>query len=446
MKKVLAMILTLTLIGAIVGCSSGGGNNDATTPAGGDSAAKPAETAEESKEPVKLRITWWGGQSRHDYTLKVIEMYEKENPHVKIEPEYSSWTDYWKKLAPQAAANQLPDIIQMDYAYLAQFGERNQLLDLTPYTKDGLLNVEDVSKNVLNAGNLNGKLYAMNLGVNAMGPSVDMEMIKQAGITDVKQDWTWDDLDSIAAKLKANGKMLGSFGLDHDGMFGYYLRTLGQTLYSKDGTALGYSDDQAFIDFYNRYLKWYENGYVPTWDKELQRKGTPEDDELSLGNAAVAFLWSNQYIALSDAAKRPLELRPMPGPNQNKGLYLKPSMFFSVAASSEQKEEAVKFIDYWTNNIEANKVIMGERGVPVSSKVKDALKPLLTDKEKAIFDYIDWVEKNSSPLDPPNPVGAPQVRQLLRDLTEKMLYKKISVEEAAAKFRKDANDILVSNK
>jgi multiple sugar transport system substrate-binding protein len=121
-------------------------------------------------------------------------------------------------------------------------------------------------------------------------------------------------------------------------------------------------------------------------------------------------------------------------------------MFFSVAESSQQKDEAVKFIDYWINNIEANKIIKGERGVPVSSKVKEALKPMLTDKEKQVFDYITWVENNSSPLDPPDPVGAPQVKQLMRDLAEKMLYKKISVEDAAAKFRKDANDILAKNK
>jgi multiple sugar transport system substrate-binding protein len=445
-KKALVTVLALMLAGVTAACSSGGGKDAAKSSAGGDASTKPAETAAASKDPVKLRITWWGGQSRHDYTLKVIEMYEKEHPNVKIEPEYSSWNDYWKKLAPQAAANQLPDIIQMDYAYLSQFGDRNQLLDLTPYTKNGLLNVADVSKNVLDAGNLNGKLYAMNLGVNAMGPSVDIDMIKKAGVADVKKDWTWDDLDAIAAKLKANGKMLGGFGLDHDGIFGYYLRTLGQSLYSKDGTALGYTDDKPFIDFYKRYLKWYDNGYVPTWDKELQRKGTPEDDELSLGNAAVSFSWSNQFIALSDAAKRPLELRPMPGPNQNKGLYLKPSMFFSVASGSKEKDEAVKFINYWINDIEANKVIKGERGVPVSSKVKEALKPMLTDKEKQVFDYISWVENNSSPLDPPDPVGAPQVKQLLRDLAEKMLYKKISVEDAAAKFRKDANDILAKNK
>ncbi|GAA3329118.1 hypothetical protein GCM10020331_075860 [Ectobacillus funiculus] len=80
--------------------------------------------AAEKKEPITLRVSWWGGQPRHDYTMKVIEMYEKEHPNVKIEAEFANWDDYWKKLAPMAAANQLPDVIQMDLAYLSQYGEK----------------------------------------------------------------------------------------------------------------------------------------------------------------------------------------------------------------------------------------------------------------------------------------------------------------------------------
>ncbi|KOS03167.1 sugar ABC transporter substrate-binding protein, partial [Paenibacillus polymyxa] len=73
---------------------------------------------EEESEKVTLRVAWWGDQSRHEYTLKVIQMYEKENPNVKIVEEYANWEDYWKRLAPMAAASQLPDVIQMDRAYL----------------------------------------------------------------------------------------------------------------------------------------------------------------------------------------------------------------------------------------------------------------------------------------------------------------------------------------
>src|SRR5699024_7109700 len=70
------------------------------------------------KEEITLRMAWWGEQTRNDGTNEVIEMFEDENPHITIETEYARWDDYWRKLAPQAAANELPDIIQMDLSYI----------------------------------------------------------------------------------------------------------------------------------------------------------------------------------------------------------------------------------------------------------------------------------------------------------------------------------------
>lgn len=121
-------------------------------------------------------------------------------------------------------------------------------------------------------------------------------------------------------------------------------------------------------------------------------------------------------------------------------------MYFSIAKNSKAKEEAAKFINFWVNDIEANKIIMGERGVPVSSKVKEALKPSLTPDQVKVFDYVAWAEQNSSQMDPPNPVGAVEVDKLLKDTAEQILYKKLSVEEGAAKFREEANKILSKNK
>lgn len=443
MKKALTTILSLALVAtAAVGCSSG----EKTAPSSG-SAAKPQETAATSKDPVKLRIAWWGGQARHDYTLKVIQMYQEKNPNVKIEAEYAAFDDYWKKLAPQAAANQLPDIISMDLSYLTQYGGRGQLEDLTPYTKNGLLDLSSVSPNTISGGQLDGKLYAMTTGVNALGLTVDTEMMKKAGVSvPLKQDWTWDDLEAVAAKAKASGKIIGAFSPHHEVTFNYYLRSVGQKMYAADGAALGYSDDKPFIDYFKRYQKWYEAGYFLPLDKEAQKKGTPEDDEMAMGNAFWTNGWSNQFIALSTAAKRTLDLQPLPGPNAKQGYFLKPSMYFSVTKNSKVKEEAVKFINYFINDIEANKIIKGERGVPVSSKVKEALKPLLTPEENKVFDFVAWAEKNSSPMDPPNPIGSIEVEKLLKDTSEQIMYKKISVEDAAVKFRKEANAILAKNK
>ncbi len=450
MKKALTGIVLLALIFSLIGCGSGSGNDKETAssaPASSPAESKdasPSASASESKDPVKLRVAWWGGQARHDYTLKVIELYESLNPHVTIEPEYAAFDDHWKKLAPNAAAGNLPDVIQMDISYLSQYGGRGQLEDLTTYTQNGTIDVSSIGEASLSGGKLGDQLFAMNLGSNALLAVVDKAMLEAAGGTMPGEDWTWDDFAKLGPVMKSQGKLLMA-DLRHDVFFPFYLRSKGQHMYAADGKGLGYADDQLFIEFYTRYQDWYNNGYLLSLDKLAQKKGTPEDGELELGNAVSTWGWSNQYILSSTVAKRPFEILPVPGWNENKALFLKPSMYFSIAKNSKVKDEAAKFIDFWVNNIEANKIIMGERGVPVSSKVKEALKPDLTPEQAKVFDYVAWAEQNSGQMDPPNPVGAVEVDKLLKDTVEQVLYKKLTVEEGAAKFREEATKILSKN-
>src|SRR5690625_5921358 len=59
--------------------------------------------------------------------------------------------DYWRKLAPQAAANELPDIIQMDLSYISQYAGNNQLADLTPYL-DEQIDTSEFDENTISGG------------------------------------------------------------------------------------------------------------------------------------------------------------------------------------------------------------------------------------------------------------------------------------------------------
>lgn len=446
MKKTIALAVSIPMLMAtLAGCSgsSAPASSSGTPPASGST--QSAASAGSSKEPVKLRFAWWGGQSRHDYTLKMIEMYEKQHPNVKIEPEYAAFDDYWKKLVPQAAANDLPDIIQMSVAYISQYGDRGQLEDLAPHMDKGLLDKSSISDSFLKVGQYNGKQYQITLGVNALAVVYDPQMVKNVGATPPSNNWTWADLEAMGAKLKTNGK-LAAANIDDRNFFNYYLRSFGYNLFSTDSTGLGYPDDKLFVDYYKMYQKMHENGYLLSLDKFAQKKGIPEDDEMVLGNAAATFTWSNLFVADSAIAKRPLEIAPPPGPNIGKGLYLQSSQGLSVTKNSKNKEEAIKFVNFMINDIEANKIMKGERGVPISSKVQDAIKPLLTPEEQKVVDYVAWAGKNTTSDNPIDPLGAVEVTKLLTDLSQQIVYKKITPEDAAVKFRKDSNAILAKNK
>ncbi|HZG55718.1 ABC transporter substrate-binding protein [Paenibacillus sp.] len=449
MKKTILTLLALVTAFSLSACAGGGAGSEQTNggaAASGDAAAPKTESggAAKSVEPVTLRMAWWGGQPRHDYTLKVIELYEKANPHVTIEPEYANWDDYWKKLAPQAAANELPDIIQMDLSYLTQYGGNGQLEDLTPYL-GAQIDTANISDNAIQGGAIGGQVFGFNLGVNTLQVHYDPGLLKQAtGLDKLPDGWTWADYEKLALQAAQAGLYFDT-GLKPEVFFNYFLRTKGETLYSADGTSLGYEDDALFVEYFGLTKRLSDAKATPKPDVTAQIKGV-EDDLMVKKQAVSVWQWTNQYIGIQQVAGRELAMHPLPGPEANKGLFLKPSMFFSISKNSKQKEEAAKFISFFVNDVEANKLILGDRGVPVSSVVKEELKPSLSPEQAKVFDFVAWAESNSSAGDPPDPLGAAEVMAAFKTYDEMMKFGQISAEDAAKEFRAEANDILAKNK
>ncbi|PMC40746.1 sugar ABC transporter substrate-binding protein [Bacillus sp. UMB0899] len=430
MKKWLMVVLSVLMVFTMAACS------------GSSTTGESSSDSKDSKDDkVTLRIAWWGSEPRHDYTLKMIELYEEQNPNVKIQPEYASWDDYWKKLAPQASANQLPDIIQMDLSYITQYSNNNQLADLKPFFGKEI-DTTDLSQDFLDGGKIGENYYGLNGGVNALAFQYDPEQLKKIGVDKISEDWTWDDYQDMAKKAADAGLFFENGpGTAPDVSFNYYLRTNGKRLYSEDGTTLGYEDDKLFTDFFSMYADLVKAKAVQSPDASAQVKGL-EDDPVVKQQSIGLIQWSNQFIGIQEAANRPLEMVGLPGPNADQGLFLKPGLFWSVANSSKHKEEAAKFINFLTNDIEANKLMLGDRGVPGSPKVQEALLPLLSPAQKQVFNYVAWAGENSSPYNGPDPTKAAEVINLLKNTADQIAYGVLKPEEAAKQFRQQAESIL----
>lgn len=433
-RKLLAMILSASLAASLfAGCSS---------------TKKPSDSAksdDSANKKVTLRLAWWGNQTRNDLTKKVTDAYTAKNPNVTFELEFSDWAGYWDKLATQSAANSLPDVIQMDYSYIGQYVDKKLLYNFNSAISSGKLNLKDVNENEISGGKINGGMYGISLGTNALATIYDPAALTKAGIT-VPQTWTWQEYQDDAIKLAKTGiKTDIALYTDPHMLLSYLAREKGKTMFSKDGTSLGIDSTivQSSLEFQLNLLK---AGATPKPDAYLN--ATAGNDTLSKGTTAIQFLWSNQLVNAVTLAKKPMALALMPADkgDTQKPLYLKPSMFFSVSDKSANKDASVKFIDYFTNDLDANKILLAERGVPVVAKVRDTIKPLVTKEVQQTFDYVALAEKNSSTIDAPEPAGAAEVSTLYKSLTDEVLYEKTSPKDAADKFVKGANDILAKNK
>ncbi|MEC9490025.1 MAG: extracellular solute-binding protein [Halanaerobiales bacterium] len=403
-----------------------------------------------------ISVAWWGSQDRHNRTLKVIEMFEEKYPDINIEPEFLGFDGYWEKMAAQAAGHNLPDVMQHGYGLIPQYIEAGLLLDLAPYVNSGQISEEYIDDTIVYRDE-NGKksMYGVNLGYNAIGLVYDPAMLEEAGVEEFKPGYTYQDLMDKSMKIAKNTDFYAKSSyllLDNIDGFCTFLRQNGTDLYYGEDFAdktfeeideIGYEDDQLFVEFHEMELEMVEAGAFAPIDRSSEVTNV-EEDLLATGEAAMSAIWSNQLVAMERAAKRPLELTILPKYKEQvaEGLFLQPSQYFAVASNSENPDAAVKFINYFVDNVEANKVLMGERGVPASAKIRNALTPLLDKTTAKTFDYIDLAQKHAGPIAPPYPEVHNQTMQEYDNLREMMFYGLITPEEAAKQFRTKVNQIL----
>jgi multiple sugar transport system substrate-binding protein len=227
----------------------------------------------------------------------------------------------------------------------------------------------------------------------------------------------------------------------------------GEWTFNEEGTALGYEDDAPLIAYMEMIKRLQEAGALPTAEEGTEFAGVgPEESPLVLGKAAMDYRWSNQVLAVVNAAGegREFVLVPLPRPADGKqpSVYIKPASFFAVTSTCEHPEEAAKFISFFTNSLEANEVLAAERGVPIAAKVREGLKTMMDPVTAMTFDFIALVQEDASPLPPPDPAGWSDIRTnvWIPEFVDPVLYGQISVEEGVITLREKVDEILAQNK
>lgn len=392
----------------------------------------PVQAADDQ---VTLRISWWGSQSRHDYTLKLLDMYTKLHPNVSFEPEYTGWADYWTKLSYQAAANDLPDIMQSGIGWpeTTTLINANMFADLTPY-RGKELDLSGVADSLVKTGMNNEKLLGIPVSSNALAIIYDPEILQKADIKAPAANYTWDDFVSICKTINDKLGIYGTGEIETPNiLLTYYPRQFGEHFYDKDAKyGVGISKE-VLVNYWKLKLKLQKAGLMPDLAEISQEMGV-EDHPIVHGKAAFAWKWAPNLSVLEAPTGKSYKLLTLPGPNQDDALYIKARMHFSVAESSKHKAEAAKFISWLLNDIEANQIMNAERGVPADADVRAAMIPNLGETQKKVFEYLDFASQHSSPKDTFLPENVNDINQFVNELEEQVLFEVFTPEEAADKF------------
>ena len=394
----------------------------------------------------RLRLTWWGGQARADRTFAVADLYKKANPGIEFDGEFNAFNDYWPKLGTQVAGGNAPDVIQMDYRYVVEYANRGAIAPLDDYVGKSL-KLDDFDKDQIDGGKVGGKLYAISLGANSVSMMVDQSAFKEAGVPEPTRDATYDDYKAMAdAFNKANirgGMKLLADGSGNEPALENWLRQRGKALYTADGK-LGW-EAADLVEWFKMWNDLRAAGVCVTpEDQALDATAAIDTTMITLGKAATTFANSNQLIGFQAVNKNPLTMINFPRAKTGAagGHYRKPSQFWSVNPKSALIEDAVKFVSFFVNDIEAGKVLGVERGIPCAAAVRDAVGPTLDDQSKIALNFVSNLGDLLGALPPSPPAKAGEVSTQLNTKAQEVAFGSSTAEDAGAAFFKEATDIL----
>ncbi|WP_309133518.1 extracellular solute-binding protein [Cellulomonas sp.] len=402
---------------------------------GGDAGGGSTGGGGDSDEPVTIRWSWWGSDSRHALTQEVIDAFEEKYPHITVEADYTDWTSYFDKLAVGVAGGDAPDVITQEERFLADYASRGVLADINELDVD----TSKIDDNVLASGTIDDKLYGVASGVNVYSVVADPQAFADAGV-EMPDDttWTWDDYVEIANEIstKSGGTIRGAqdYGFNEPG-FSIFARQRGEQLYTEDGT-LGFQPE-TMAEWWQHSLDLQAGGGTPDAATSVEvDAGGPEQSLIGTNKGAMAWFWSNQLSAIQSASGRPLQLLRVPGESEGErtGMYFKPAMYYSISARSEHPEAAAQLVDFLLNDEAAGEILLSDRGLPANTDVRAAVQDKFAETDKQAAEFLADLEDEivDGPAVPP--VGAGEVAEIIRRVNQEVLFGSLTPQEAAERF------------
>ncbi len=398
----------------------------------------------------RLRLLFWGGQARADRTYKATDLYSAANPGTAFDGEFMAFQDYWPKLGTQVAGGNAPDIIQMDYRYIVEYASRNSIAPLDDFVGKEL-DLSDFDQDQLEGGKVDGKLYGISLGANSVAVILNKAAFDEAGIDLPNRDLSYADLPALAeqwnSKNKRPGMKLwsdysgGEPGLDN------WLRSKGKGLYGADGMPL--FDEADMVEWFQMWADLRAaDVLVSPEDQALDATDAIENTMIILGKAPMTYANSNQLIAFQALSKDEFTMTNYPRykPGAGGGHYRKPSMFFSLGATSQKLSDGAKFINFFITDPEAAKALGVERGIPCKASTRAAIEPTLDAQSQIALNFVSNLGDLLGPLPPSPPAAAGEVSQALKTKSQEVAFGQQSPQDAGPAFYNDAVAILTRAK
>ena len=333
-------------------------------------------------EEVPISFSWWGNDGRITYTMAGVKLFQELNPDIKVKCKYGVWTGYSKRQNIYMLSHDEPDVMQINFDWIKKYSPDGEgFYDL--YQLNDIIDLTNFSESDLNYGEVNGKLNAIPIALNAHSIFINKDIYSKYGLDIPK---TWEDYFHAGDVMSKDNIYPISMG-DKPLFFfiiSYFEQTTGKKMCNEKGELTVTKDDIKYmLEFYK---KLYDRKVLmPVQDSDFASFAT--------GGSAATMRWiSGSQSLFNGLFKEMPEIVVAPYPTvsgdmdttENLGWYVKPATLYAISNKTEHPEAAAKLVNYLLNSSEMASLQKTEKGIPISQSAINTL------KEKGELDNIDF--------------------------------------------------------
>ena len=392
-----------------------------------------------------LRMSWWGGDSRHEATQAALEVCGARHGH-SISPEFTGFSGHFERLATQIAGGTEPDIMQVNWPWLPIFSsDGTGFADLNDFADT--IDLSNWSAAQLEAGSIGGHLNGLPVSTTGRLFVFNTTAWAAAGLD---LPTTWDELVAAGPVFRDTlGEDYFPFeaaALDASLLVTLYgTQNTGRPLIDPATNELAWSQEELAqsIEFYQTLV---DNHVIPSWQDVAAAGNLPlhENPRWTTGQIGGTYQWDSTYFKLSDPLEEGQELTynaPLSQDGQQtQGIYRKASMVFAISANTENPEAAAQIVNCLLNEDTGVAALGSTRGVPASNAAREML------LDASAIAPIQ-IEAQSRVLESEGPaihpfMEHPDVRSAMIDALELFAYGRIDAETAAEEMMANISLVL----
>nr|WP_272213817.1 ABC transporter substrate-binding protein [Marinicella sp. W31]MDC2879769.1 ABC transporter substrate-binding protein [Marinicella sp. W31] len=223
-----------------------------------------AATSMTAANAADLRMSWWGGDSRHLATQEALKYCGDKLGHT-ISPEFTGWTGHQEKITTQLAGRTEADIMQINWPWLPLFTPNGEgFADLNDFSD--IIDLSQWTDGELATSTVNGHLQGLPLSITGRLPWFNQTTFEKAGLS---VPTTWVELEEAGKVFKEKlgddyypYEATGTDGLDARLLMTAYLtQKTGKTMIDPETLEFNYSMEE-LVDALEMYKRYTDEGVI----------------------------------------------------------------------------------------------------------------------------------------------------------------------------------------